>query len=266
MTIPSARRDQTLDSGVPVLELESITKSYGAVRALRGVNLRLHSDEVLGLIGDNGAGKSTLVSIISGAAHPDGGEVRVDGKVHAFRSPNDARAVGIETVYQYLSLIPTMDIAQNVFLNRELFRFRTVGSFARWMDKGKMNARVGASLAELGLELPSLRTKVAALSGGQRQAVAIARAIIWGGHIVVLDEPAAALGVRQTEIVLAFIERLKQHGVAVVFVSHNMEHVLRVSNRIAVMRLGEVVFETATEQTSGRELVEQMTGAALAER
>jgi ABC-type sugar transport system ATPase subunit len=134
------------------------------------------------------------------------------------------------------------------------------------MDKGKMNARVGASLAELGLELPSLRTKVAALSGGQRQAVAIARAIIWGGHIVVLDEPAAALGVRQTEIVLAFIERLKQHGVAVVFVSHNMEHVLRVSNRIAVMRLGEVVFETATDQTSGRELVEQMTGAALAER
>jgi ABC-type sugar transport system ATPase subunit len=245
----------------PVLELEGIVKRFGAVTALRGVDLTLGKGEVLGLVGDNGAGKSTLVSVISGIVRPDEGELRVDGREQSFSGPLDAREAGIETVFQSLGLIPTLDIASNVFLNRERFRAGALGRALRWLDKSAMRRDVDERLSGLGLRLPAPTTKVAALSGGQRQAVAIARAVIWGGHIVVMDEPAAALGVHQTEIVLSFIERLKDHGVAVILVSHNMVHVLRVCDRVAVMRLGRVVFESTTAQTSGRELVEHITGA-----
>jgi ABC-type sugar transport system ATPase subunit len=158
-------------------------------------------------------------------------------------------------------LIPTLDIAENVYLGRELVRQGSAGRRLRWMDKARMRRQVEEGFARLGLSLPSVRTKVGALSGGQRQAVAIARAVLWGSHIVLLDEPTAALGVRQTEIVLSFVERLKVHGVAVVLVSHNMQHVMRVADRIVVLRLGEKTFDGAKAEVTGTQLVGLMTGA-----
>jgi ABC-type sugar transport system ATPase subunit len=225
------------------------------------VSFSLFAGEVLGLVGDNGAGKSTLVNIISGASAPDSGQIFVDGVERKFDNPSQARAVGIETVFQYLSLIPTLDIAENVFLNCEVFGPGKVGHWIRRMDKARMRREVAAGFERLGLTLPPLQTKVAALSGGQRQAVAIARAVLWGSHIVVMDEPAAALGVKQTEIVLAFVERLKAHGVAVILISHNMGHVMRVADRMVVLRLGEKVYDIRKDDTDAADLVAMITGA-----
>ena len=249
---------------VPVLEVRGISKRFGAVRALHDVSFQLYAGEVVGLIGDNGAGKSTLVNIIAGSLAPDAGTILVDGAARQFETAAQARLAGIETVFQYLSLVPTLDMAENVFLNRELFAFGQVGRWLHWMDKAEMRRQTSEGFARLGLTLPSPRTKVTALSGGQRQAVAIARAVIWGSHIVVLDEPAAALGVKQTEIVLSFIERLREHGVACIFISHNMEHVMRVADRIVLMRLGEKIFDAPAASTTAPELVALMTGAAPA--
>jgi ABC-type sugar transport system ATPase subunit len=233
------------------------------VRALHDVSFRLAPGEVLGLVGDNGAGKSTLVNLLAGVYAPDAGDIRLDGTSHAFGSPADARAAGIETVFQGLALIPSLDIAENVFLNRELYRRWPLARALRWMDIPGMRARSMDSFRTLNLLLPGPATKVAGLSGGQRQAIAIGRTVLWGSRIVVLDEPAAALGVRQTEIVLQFIEQLKQHGIAVVFISHNMQHVLRVADRILVMRLGEKAFDGPRADVTGEDLVAVMTGARL---
>jgi ABC-type sugar transport system ATPase subunit len=246
-----------------VLEVRDVVKSFGAVRALRGVSLSLDEGEVLGLVGDNGAGKSTLVNIVSGTLRPDSGQILVDGVERSFASPSEAREHGIETVFQFLSLVPTLDIAENIFLNRELYGPGPALRSVRRMDKSEMQRRVHEGFGRLGLTLPSPKTKVAALSGGQRQAVAIARVVLWGSHIVLMDEPAAALGVRQTEIVLSFVERLKSQGVAVMFISHNMEHVMRVSDRIVVMRLGEKVADVAKSETNALELVGKITGALV---
>jgi simple sugar transport system ATP-binding protein len=254
MAAPSAEH-------APVLEVRGIGKRFGAVRALHDVSFALYPGEVVGLIGDNGAGKSTLVNIIAGSLQPDSGEIVVDGVMRRFENAAQARAAGIETVFQYLSLVPTLDMAENVFLNREIFAFGQIGRWVRWMDKAEMRRQTSDGFTRLGLSLPSPTTKVTALSGGQRQAVAIARAVLWGSHIVVLDEPAAALGVRQTEIVLSFVEGLRTHGVACIFISHNMEHVMRVADRIVLMRLGEKIFDASTSQTTGAELVAMMTGA-----
>jgi ABC-type sugar transport system ATPase subunit len=245
-----------------LLELRSLSKTFGAVRALRGVDIVLHEGEVLGLVGDNGAGKSTLVNIIAGTLRPDHGELILDGVVHLNETPSDARHAGIETVFQSLSLISALDIAENVYLNREVFRFGPFGRRLRWMDKPRMRREAEEGLARLGLTLPPPRTKVAALSGGQRQAVAVARAVFWGSRIVLMDEPTAALGVRQTEIVLSFIEQLKEHGVAVLFVSHNMQHVLRVSDRIVVLRLGRKVLDAARGSVGANKLVAAIMGAS----
>jgi ABC-type sugar transport system ATPase subunit len=245
----------------PVLEVRGIGKRFGAVRALHDVSFALYAGEVVGLIGDNGAGKSTLVNIIAGSLQPDSGEIVVDGETRRFENAAQARTAGIETVFQYLSLVPTLDMAENVFLNREIFAFGQIGHWLRWMDKAEMRRQTSDGFTRLGLSLPPPKTKVTALSGGQRQAVAIARAVLWGSHIVVLDEPAAALGVRQTEIVLSFVEGLRAHGVACIFISHNMEHVMRVADRIVLMRLGEKIFDAPAAQTTGAELVAMMTGA-----
>lgn len=261
MTDRATTRDMGLNPSFPRLELRSISKRFGAVRALHSVDLTLGRDEVLGLVGDNGAGKSTLVSVISGLARPDHGQILLDGDEVAIHNPADAQALGIETVFQYLSLIPTLDVVSNVYLNRELYGPGGLGRMFHRMDKRRMKVEVAAGLKRLGVSLPSLSTKVAALSGGQRQAVAIARAVLWERNIVVLDEPTAALGVRQTEMVLSFIERLKDHGVSVILISHNMEHVLRVCDRVAVMRLGECVHTGSTDDIDGPGLVEYMTAA-----
>lgn len=243
----------------PVLEVHGIVKHYGAVRALHDVSLAVAPGEVVGLVGDNGAGKSTLVNIIAGAVPPDDGEIVLDGTPHRFDTPSNARAAGIETVFQFLSIIPTLDIAENVFLGREAYRSGLLGR-ARVMDKRRMRREVAAGFERLGLSLPPPSTKVAALSGGQRQAVAIARAVLWGSKIVLLDEPSAALGVQQTEIVLQFVERLKQRNVGVVFISHNMQHVLRVADRIVVLRLGEKVYDGPKGSATASDIVAMITG------
>jgi ABC-type sugar transport system ATPase subunit len=246
--------------GTPVLEVRGVSKHYGAVRALHEVSLSLDRGEVIGLVGDNGAGKSTLVNVIAGALRPDRGEIALDGVTHAFETPSHARAAGVETVFQYLSIIPTLDVAENVFLNREQYRSGPLGRL-RVMDKARMRREVSEGFERLGLSLPPPSTKVAALSGGQRQAVAIARAVLWGQKIVLLDEPAAALGVKQTEIVLQFVERLKRQSVGVVFISHNMQHVLRVADRIVVLRLGEKVFDGPRGSATASDIVALITGA-----
>jgi ABC-type sugar transport system ATPase subunit len=249
-----------VNSAAPVLELRGISKSYGPVRALRGVSMMVHAGQAVGLIGDNGAGKSTLISIVSGSAQPDRGQILVNGVDRRFGSAIDARNAGIETVFQALALAPTLDIVDNVYLGRERLRGGFAGGWLRWLDKRAMRREVSAGFERLGLNLPPLNTTVSALSGGQRQAVAIARAVIWGSRIVLLDEPTAALGVKQTEIVLSFIERLKGHGVAVIFVSHNMQQVLRVVDRVVVMRLGQRIFDGDRASLTGPELVGLMTG------
>ncbi len=249
------------ERGTPVLEVRALSKSFGAVRAVRDVSFSLFAGEVIGLVGDNGAGKSTLVSIVSGGLKPDVGQIVVDGADRTFENPSQARARGIETVFQFLSLVPTLDIAENVFLNREVYGPTRVLRWLKRMHKSEMRRSVVRGFERLGLSLPPPRTKVAALSGGQRQAVAIARVVLWGSHIVLMDEPAASLGVKQTEIVLSFVERLKAQGVAVIFISHNMEHVLRVSDRIVVMRLGEKVFDAPRSDVTAMELVGLITGA-----
>ncbi len=248
-------------AGPVVLELQNVTKQFGPVTALRNVSLTLRAGEVLGLIGDNGAGKSTLVSIMSGTLRPGSGRILVDGSERTFVTPADARGAGIETVFQNLALIPTLNLAENVFLGRELLAPR-IGRGMRLMSKRTMRREVRDAFERFGVTLPPVRTKASALSGGQRQAVAITRAVMWGSHIVLMDEPAAALGVKQTELVLSLVERLKSHGVATVFISHNMQHVLRVSDRVAVMRLGEKVADLDVhEHTTGTDLVGLMTGA-----
>ena len=245
-----------------VLAVEAVTKRFGPVTALRDVSLEVRAGEVVGLIGDNGAGKSTLVGVMSGALRPDEGTIFVDGAERSFSTPAEARAAGIETVFQNLALVPTLNIAENVFLRRERYGPGAVGRVLHRMHKSGMRREAQKGFERFGVVLPPVRTKVGALSGGQRQAVAITRAVLWGSHVVLMDEPAAALGVKQTELVLSLVERLKSHGVGILFISHNMQHVLRVADRVAVMRLGGKVADVDVhEQTTGTDLVALMTGA-----
>ena len=247
----------------PLLEIRNISKRFGAVQAVRDVSFAIHAGEVLGLIGDNGAGKSTIVNMIAGMYPPDSGQIIVDGEEASYESPAQARARGIETVYQFLSLILPLDIAENVYLHREVRLPGPRGRLLGWIDKSKMRREAAAGLNRLDLHLPDPKTKVANLSGGDRQLVAIARPVLWGSKVVLLDEPFANLGVHETEVVLSFVERLREHGVAVMVVSHNMQHVLRVTDRIVALRLGEKVLDTPTSETNGDQLVEVLTGEAV---
>lgn len=246
---------------IPILSVESLSKRYGAVQALQDVTFDLAAGEVLGLVGDNGAGKSTLVNTIAGSIKPDSGRILLDGVAQEFGDATHARDAGIETVFQQLALIPTLDIAANIFLNRELFKFGALGRSLRLMDIARMRRETAEGLERLGLRMPAPSKKVGLLSGGQRQTVAIARAVFWGRRVVMMDEPAASLGVQQTEFVLSFIERLKDQHIGVIFISHNMEHVLRVADRIIVLRLGRKVFDGPRSDVDGRKLVELITGA-----
>lgn len=252
--------------GEVVLEARHLEKHFGAVQAVRDVSFELRKGEVAALVGDNGAGKTTIVNMLSGVHHPDHGDIIVEGARHTFDSPAAARRAGVETVFQGLALIPTLDIAANVFIRRELFRGGRALRWLRIMDRPRMRREVREGFTRLRLSLPVSTTKVEGLSGGQRQAVAIARAVLWGNQIVLLDEPAAALGVRQTEVVLSFVEQLKQHGVAVVLISHNMQHVLRVADRIIIMRLGQKAYDGPRSAVDAEDLILMITGARDAPR
>jgi simple sugar transport system ATP-binding protein len=244
------------------LSARGLSKRFGAVQAVRNVDLDLSFGEVVGLLGDNGAGKTTLVNMLAGVLHPDSGTIEVDGVARTFHGPGDARQARIEAVFQKLYLISTLDIAENVFLNRELYHGGPLAHL-RVMNKRGMRRAVTKQLSGLGLNLPAPTTKVAALSGGQRQAVAIARAIFWQSDILLLDEPSAALGVRQTEIVLSLIERLKSVNIGIIFISHNLPQVMRVADRIVVLRLGQKVLDVPRAGCSANDIVGHMTGASL---
>lgn len=243
-----------------VLEVRDLSKRFGGLRALDTVSFQLRAGEVLGLLGDNGAGKSTLIKCLSGVYQPDSGQILVDGQEVRFSSPLDAQAAGIETVHQGLALVPTLDVASNLFLNREHLRrgLRWLG----WLDKRRMYRESEEILSRLAIRLPDPRTQVVDLSGGQRQAIAIGRAVAWGQHIVLMDEPAAALGVEQSRHVLELIKTLSSNGVAVVLISHNMQHVTEVCDRAVVLRHGRKVADVAMERVAERDLVHHIVGGS----
>ena len=237
----------------PLLELHGINKSFGPVHVLQDVSFEARAGEVTALVGDNGAGKSTLVKCISGTYRIDSGEYLFDGKQTHIHTPRDASALGIEIVYQDLALCDNLDIVQNMFLGRE----RTRNSV---LDENSMEQAAGETLASLSVRtVKSVRQRVSSLSGGQRQTVAIAKAVLWNSKLVVLDEPTAALGVAQTAQVLALVRRLADRGLAVVLISHNMLDVLEVSDRIAALYLGQMAAIVDRSQVNQTQLVELIT-------
>jgi ABC-type sugar transport system ATPase subunit len=229
-----------------VLDISGLAKSYGAVEALKGVDLVVNAGDVLALCGDNGAGKSTLIKIVSGAEQPSGGTIRLKGKPVAFASPHDALAKGIATIYQDLALAPRLSIAENVFLGAELAKPVLKLPFLSMLDKGRMRKEAATYLARLGVELTDLRVPVEQLSGGQRQAVAICRALRWNAELIILDEPTAALGVRETQRVLDLIRRLRDGGHTIILISHNMADVVAVASRVAILRGGRKIADMPT--------------------
>jgi D-xylose transport system ATP-binding protein len=247
-------------SPAPLLEVEDVSKAFGSVVALRGASLTARAGEVTAIVGDNGAGKSTLIKCIAGVHRPDGGELRFDGEPVSFASPEEARRHGIETVYQNLALIEDLSVWQNLFLNREL----TLPGRVPVLNRREMRRRAASLLDELDVDVPSVRARVRRLSGGQRQAVAIARAVAWGSRLVIMDEPTAALGVRETAKVEDFVRRLRERELAVLVISHNFEQVLRLSDQIWVMRSGRVVGGRRTTEVSSDELVAMITGSVAA--
>jgi simple sugar transport system ATP-binding protein len=246
----------------PLLEVRGIDKSYGAIQALSGVSLELHPGEVLGLLGDNGAGKSTLIRSLSGVERPDAGEIIVDGREYQFASALDARAAGIETVHQDLGLVDTMDIVTNLFLNRELVRRNAILRRLGVLDRKAMRAEAREVLQDLRIRIPSMTAKVSELSGGQRQAVAVGRAAAWGRHIVLMDEPTAALGVEQAQHVLELLSTLRDRGLGVILISHNMHDVMQICDRAVVLRHGRVAGDVDISKVTARDLVDLITGAA----
>jgi len=244
----------------PLLQASGIYKSYGHVEVLKGVDFTVERGEVTALIGDNGAGKSTLVKILSGALRPDRGEIRVAGRPVSFDSPQDAHALGIETVYQDLALAPELGSAENVFAGRELLKPGLLGRLGV-LDRKTMRRRTQQAFIEMSTDVKDIDAPVAALSGGQRQSVAICRSVMWADKVIFMDEPTAALGVRQTGRVLQLIRRVADKGIAVVLISHNMPEVLQVADRVQVLRLGRRVAEFRAADTTVEELVGAMTGA-----
>ncbi len=244
-----------------ILEARNIVKRYGHVTALDGANLELRAGEVLAIIGDNGAGKSTLIKVLCGAVIPDEGEVLLDGVSVHFHSPLDPRKRGIETVYQDLAVAPALDIATNLFLGREVRRHGLLGSWFRLLDKDRMKREAQQKMAELKFHLPSIDSAVEDLSGGQRQGVAVARSAIFARRLVIMDEPTAALGVRESGEVLNLIRTIRDRGLPVILISHNMPHVFELADRIQIMRLGRRVALTTPQQHSMAEVVAIMTGA-----
>ncbi|MCO1579585.1 ATP-binding cassette domain-containing protein [Crossiella sp. SN42] len=245
----------------PVLQARGLVKRYGKVTAINGADFDLAPGEVLAVVGDNGAGKSSLIKALSGALVPDEGEIRLDGELVRFTGPLDARRHGIETVYQNLALAPAQDIASNLFLGRERRRAGVLGSVFRLLDTKGMRAEAARVLGELGIGVNSMSQTVETLSGGQRQGVAVARAAAFGNRVVIMDEPTAALGVAESGKVLELINRIRERGLPVVLISHNMPHVFDIADRIHVHRLGKRVALVSPAERTMNEVVGLITGA-----
>ncbi len=254
-----------MSAATPILEARALVKLYGQVVALDGADLELYPGEILAIIGDNGAGKSTLIKALSGALQPDQGEISLDGERVHFRSPRDARRAGIETVYQDLAVAPALDIASNIFLGREMRRRGPQGAVLRMLNKGAMRREATRHFAELQIGIRSMAQPVENLSGGQRQGVAVARAATWAQRVVIMDEPTAALGVKETRQVLDLILRVRDRGLPVILISHDMPHVYELADRIQIMRLGKRVAVVTPQTHSMPEAVALMTGATRAE-
>ena len=249
-----------MSSQEPVVRMDDIHKYFGPVRALQGVNLRLHRREVLGLVGDNGAGKSTLMKVLSGVYQPDQGRIYLEGQPTRFNGPHDSRAARIEMVYQDLALAGNLDVAGNIFLGQELTTKR-LGGFFRFLNHERMANEAARLLERLKIDIRSVQYLVERLSGGQRQAVAIARCMGFNARVVIMDEPTAALAVREVSKVLDLIRGLKEHDVAVILISHRMQDIFEVCDRIMVLRQGREVGNLPHSQTSMDEVVALITGA-----
>ncbi|MER9819647.1 ATP-binding cassette domain-containing protein [Mesorhizobium sp. M0129] len=248
----------------PILTARGLIKRYGRVTALDNADFDLYPGEILAVIGDNGAGKSSLIKAISGAAVPDEGEIRLEGKAVAFKSPMEAREAGIETVYQNLALSPALSIADNMFLGREIRKPGFLGAWLRMLDRPAMEKRARDKLTELGLmTIQNISQAVETLSGGQRQGVAVARAAAFGSRVVIMDEPTAALGVKESRRVLELILDVKKRGLPIVLISHNMPHVFEVADRIHIHRLGRRLCVIDPKQYTMSDAVAFMTGAKV---
>ncbi|MDX2273756.1 MAG: ATP-binding cassette domain-containing protein [Cyanobacteriota bacterium] len=251
----------TQGSPPPRLALRGISKSFGAIQALNNVDFEVSGGEVVGLVGDNGAGKSTLIKVMSGAYQPDEGQILIEGKPVTFHTPQEATRHGIETVYQDLALCDNLDVVANLYLGREAKR-----SWIPWLleplNENEMERRTLEVLQKLDVKIRSVRLPVAALSGGQRQSIAVAKTILRDPKVVLLDEPTAALGVAQTRQVLNLIKRLREQGLAVVVISHNLHDVFEVVDRVTVMRLGRRVATFDIQTTTSEQIVAAITGAS----
>lgn len=243
-----------------IYEVRNVSKNYGGVVALDGASLKLHAGEVVGLVGDNGAGKSTLVKVLSGAHSPDGGQIFLDGKEKVWENPKQALEEGIETLYQDSGLAPHLTVSQNVFLGREKFVKGIFGKMG-FLAKKQMEEEAQADLEAVGIAFPSANRPVSQLSGGQRQAVAIGRAVSWARKVLILDEPTNHLGARQSAEVLEVIKRAKKKGLGVIFISHTLPHVLEVTDRIVVLRLGKIVRDAPTSEYTADTLIGTITGS-----
>ena len=248
------------DVAPPILQLSGIVKHYGTVRALEQGALTVQRNEVVALVGDNGAGKSTMIKVISGVIQPDAGRIEVDGQPVTFGSPLAPRRHGIETVYQDLALAPDLDPAANLFLGREVLRGGLLGRLGM-LDKPQMRTQADEAFARLGVGLQDTRSQVGTMSGGQRQGIAVARAVLWASRLVLMDEPTAALGVVQTSRVRALIESVREQGVSVLLVSHNLPFVFEVADRIEVLRLGRRVAVYSRGEATAERVLGAMTGA-----
>ncbi len=248
-----------------VMQATGVTKRYGQVTALDGVDFELRAGEIMAVIGDNGAGKSSLIKCLSGATVPDEGQIQLDGQTVHFKTPIDARRMGIETVYQDLAVAPAMSISENLFLGRELRRPGVLGSVFRMLDKKAMLEQSIARMNDLKVGIRSMNQAVETLSGGQRQCVAVARAAAFAEHVVILDEPTAALGVKEGNMVLELIRRVRDKGLPVILISHNMPHVFEIADRIHVARLGKRAAILNPKKISMSDTVAVMTGALAPE-
>jgi fructose transport system ATP-binding protein len=246
----------------PVIQASGLVRTYGRVVALDAADFAIYPGEVLAVIGDNGAGKSTLIKCLSGAEVPQEGEIKVDGSVVHFRRPQDAKGFGIETVYQTLAVAPALDIASNMYLGREVRKAGPLGSILRMVDGSGMRKSAKEQMTKLGIgTLQNMGQAVETLSGGQRQAVAVARAAAFGSKVIILDEPTAALGVRESAQVLRLIQNLREQGMPVILISHNMPQVFEVADRIHVQRLGKRAAVVTPQTVKITDVVAIMTGA-----